>query len=118
MMDFQTYLALVDECKNYSSAEMLLAEYGYPPNCKLSADELVRAFNIIWAVSEANVRRLAELSCTKGYTTFCRKYGIPVRTGQRWIGADRNPPEYVVRLLGFAILSEEGEFYEEKRAST
>ena len=47
-MTYKKYLTLVNECKNYETAEAILAEYGFPADCEFSADGLIKAFDIIF----------------------------------------------------------------------
>lgn len=37
------------------------------------------------------------------------QYGIPYRTVQEWCAGRRHPPEYVVRLLAYAMSSDYGD---------
>ncbi len=45
-------------------------------------------------------------------TAFCEKFGIPRRNLVYWLAGQRTPPEYVMRLLTFAVNHAE-EFSEE-----
>lgn len=104
-MTYTYYISLVSECRGYASASAFLAEYGYPADCEFSADGLVKASEIIYAVSQFDFARLVELTKIKP-ASFCRKYSIPPRSFYNWVGGERQPPSYLMQLLGFALLSE------------
>ena len=49
----------------------------------------------------ADIRAASGLSRAE----FSRTYSIPVRSLEDWEAGHRVPPEYVVRLLAYAVLS-------------
>lgn len=104
-MTYKNYLTLVNECKNYDSAETILADYGFPADCEFSAEGLVKAFDIIFAVSRGDVAKLVEIS-GGNLSAFGREYNIPLRSLNNWIGGIRKASEYVIQILGFAMISE------------
>ena len=104
-MTYKNYLALVNECKNYDSAEAILAEYGFPADCEFSADGLIKAFDIIFAVSRGDIAKIIEAS-GGNLSAFGRDHNIPLRSLNNWVGGTRKAPEYVIQMLGFAALSE------------
>ena len=102
-MIYKEYIALIKECENYSSAEMLLGEYGYPPNSEWTADGLINACKIIYAVSRNDFASLVE---GKNLSAFCRAYNIPLRSAQNWQNGARKAPDYVLQMIGFVLISE------------
>lgn len=34
-----------------------------------------------------------------GATALSRRFGIPIRTVENWMGRERTPPDYVVRMM-------------------
>ena len=88
-----------------ASASAFLAEYGYPADCEFSADGLTKAFEIIFAVGQIDFAKLVELTNIKP-ASFCRKYNIPPRSFYNWVGGERLPPEYLIKFLGYVLLSE------------
>ena len=103
-MNYSEYLAYATEAKNCGSAEELRAEYGFPPECEWTADGLVKAFDIIYAVGKMDFSKITELS-GGNLSKLCRNFDIPLRTAQAWAASDRTPPSYIIQLLGFALLS-------------
>ena len=112
-MTYGEYLQYVYEAKNYDSAEKIQLEYGFPAECEFTGDGLVKAIDIIFAVSRSDFPKLVRLSSTNP-SAMCRRLNIPARTAQHWVSGDRNPPEYIIQLIGFALISEcdkEGEYH-------
>lgn len=104
-MNYKEYLAYIAEAQNYGSSEALRIEYGYPPECEWTAEGLVKAFDIIYAVSKSDFPKIVELS-GGNLSAMCREFNIPLRTGQSWALGERKPPAYIIQLLGFALISQ------------
>lgn len=104
-MNYKYYLALIDECKNYESADAIRLEYGFPPDCEFTAEGLIKAFDIIYAVSNSDFPKLVELG-GGNLSALCRGLNIPLRTAQNWAMGIRNAPDYVIQLIGYAMISE------------
>lgn len=103
-MNYKEYLAYVSEAKNYESAEAIRIEYGYPPECEWTAEGLIKAFDIIYAVSKSDFPKIVELS-GGNLSEMCRFMHIPLRTAQAWVAGDRTPSPYIIQMLGFALIS-------------
>ena len=61
--------------------------------------------DIIDAVSRSDFSKLLKLSGLNA-SALSRSLNIPARTGQGWASGTRTPPEYVIQLIGYAIISE------------
>lgn len=103
-MNYKEYLAYVNEAKNYESAEALWFEYGFPPDCEFTADGIIKAFDIIYAVSREDFPKLIDLS-GGNLSAMSRYYNIPLRTAQEWKSGSRKPPEYIIQMIGFVLIS-------------
>lgn len=104
-MNYKEYLAYVNEAKSCESAEVLRMEYGFPPECEWTADGLVKAFDIIYAVGKMDFSKITELS-GGNLSKLCRNFDIPLRTAQAWAAGDRTPPTYIIQMIGFALISQ------------
>lgn len=104
-MEYTKYLAYVNEAKSYESAEALRIEYGYPPECEWTAEGLIKAFDIIYAVSKSDFPKIIELS-GGNLSEMCRFMNIPLRTAQAWAAGDRTPSPYIIEMIGFALISQ------------
>ncbi len=101
-MKYSYYLAYIAEAKNYESSAALLAEYGYPGDCPLSPGNLIKAFDIIFAVSKGDFAALTG----SNRAAFARKFAIPSRSLQNWELGTREAPAYVLQMIGYILISE------------
>lgn len=104
---YERYLAYVGEAKNLQTAREFLSEYGFPTDCPYTADGVIKMCEIIFAVSRQDVEKIIELS---GMTRskFAKTYHIPYSTVNNWVdggGNKRTPPEYVIEMIGYTMLS-------------
>lgn len=104
-MTYRQYLVYVHEATEYNTAEEHMADYGFPADCPVSADSLLTMFEIIFAVSRSDFATLVSATNLTAYQ-LGRYYGINTRSATHWISGERKPPEYVIQLIGFAIISE------------
>ena len=104
-MTYEYYINLVKEAVNGNyNSERLLAEVGYPPEITLTADSFVKAIDVIIAVSNKSIKCLVELSGLS-MRAFAAKLLIPYRTMQDWCANTRKPPEYVLIMIGYILIS-------------
>lgn len=101
-MKYSYYLAYIAEAKNYESSAALLAEYGYPGDCPLSPDNLIKVFDIIFAVSKGDFAALTG----SNRAAFARKFSIPLRSLQNWELGTRKAPVYVLEMIGYILIVE------------
>ena len=104
-LNYQKYLAYIEEAKNYDSAEKIMMKYGFPPDCEFTAEGLAKVFDIIFAVSRLDFQKIIEVS-GRNPSTIYTSLNIPARTIQHWLSGDRNPADYIIKLIGFALISE------------
>lgn len=103
-MTYKEYLTLIGLCAEVGK-EQALAEYGFPADCELTADSLVKAFDIMDAVAHNNAAELLEVVGMTAYK-LGKMYNIPDRSINDWVRGKRTPPAYVLQLLGYALISE------------
>lgn len=113
-MSYIYYLSMINEAKNYENPEQFLGSFGYPEKCNCTPGQLIIIFNIIYAVMKNDLSELVNLS-NLTLKSFTEKYQIPMRTATHWKSGDRSAPEYVINLVGYAMISEilAGGLYEE-----
>ena len=104
-MNYKEYLAYVNEAKRYESTEAFRMEYGFPFNCEFTAEGLVQAFEIIYAVSKSDFPKIVELS-GGNLSAMCRGLNIPLRTAQNWALGNREASPYIIEMIGFALISQ------------
>ena len=104
-MTYKEYISRIADAKSYASAEAHLAEYGFPADCEFTANGLVKSFDIIFSVSRNDFPKLVELS-GGNLSALSRLLNIPLRTSQNWASGEREPSEYLIQLIGFALISQ------------
>ncbi len=110
-VDYAEYLLYVDDAKQNETAEDFLGDYGYPPNCPYDAETLIIWAQIIFAVAHNDWRKLVDVagekfSGLKTATAFARFFEIPHQSLQHWLHDRREPPVYIIQLVGFALASD------------
>ena len=100
-MTYSEYLGYIAEAE-HASAETLLAQYGFPADCPWGAETLVKVFEIIKAVADNDIKAIVGDNVTR----TAEYYGIPYRTMLKWVSGERSAPDYVIKMLGYAIISE------------
>lgn len=106
-MTFRKFISRLQDAKEAESEEMFIGEAGYPADEPLNAEDYIKSMHLIYAAAKGNFKELLS-----GYkiAPIARAYGIPYKSLQKWIKEERNPPEYLIRLVAFAIISDlEGE---------
>lgn len=102
-MTYIEYLAYISDAKKSSSPEEFTLEMGYGFMTPYSAENWQRVCNILFAVAHGDCKAVVGNASARA---FAIKYNIPDRTVQRWCTGERGVPEYVLQLLGFAVIAE------------
>lgn len=95
-MTYSEYLEFVRAAAKCSDLEELTTSAG-------EQGESLDNCGIIFAVSRGDLKKLVGRQSARA---FGLKYGIPDRTVQLWIKGERSAPEYLILLLGYAVMSE------------
>ena len=103
-MTYSEYLELVRAAAKCSSLEEVIARAG-------EQGESLDDCEIIFAASRGDLKKLVGRQSARA---FGIKYRIPDRTVQLWVKGERSAPEYLILLLGYAVMSEKSK---EKRAA-
>lgn len=84
---------------DFASRNQSLEEY------RDEAENITRHPDAIFTMAHGGFRAVRELS---GYTikAFAFRYGIPIRTVENWSMGARECPEYVWRLIAYAVFLE------------
>lgn len=105
-MTFDYYKTLIGEYINLGkSEEKLIAEIGYPEDITLSPDGFIKAISIIGSVVEHDIKRLVELSGLS-MRALSVKFAMPYRTLQDWCSGNRPATEYIIMLIGYALIGD------------
>ena len=102
-MTFFEFSAYAADAKNYDDLDNFLADMGFGAGVPYSGDNWHRVCEIIFAAAHGDIATLS-----KGMTSraFAIKYGLPERTVQHWISGARTAPDYVIALVGYAVISD------------
>ena len=99
-MCYSKFLSLLQCGLNEDTKAELRVFYPNKRMCK-------RVQQLMQAVLDGDVDALIALTDAVKFTAeFGRKFNIPQRTLSGWVLKQRTAPEYVVQLLGYAVLSE------------
>ena len=110
-MNYTEYLCRIDDAKVNAAWEDFLGDYGYPADCPYDAKTLIIWSRIIFAASRNDWEALTEVTAEQfpGYkklTNFAKHFEIPYMSLTNWINKSRQPPVYIIQLVGYAIISE------------
>ena len=110
-MNYTEYLCRIDDAKTHETADAYFMEYGYPFDCPYDAETLIIWARIIFAASRNDWKAIVEAAgkqfkLFKKITSFAKYFEIPLRSLRHWIDGERQPPIYIIQLVGYAIISE------------
>ena len=60
---------------------------------------------MIYQISQGGLKAMIKTE-ESGSMLFYEKFGLNPRTAQNWLNGERKAPEYTIRLLGFAVVSD------------
>lgn len=102
-MTYFQYQAYVEEAGKHDSITEFLADIGFGEDVPYSGENWARVCEIIYAVAHNQISLIIGAFTAR---SFAAKYGIPERTAQGWQNKERNAPDYVIELLGFAVIGD------------
>ena len=107
-MDYTTYAQLWAEATQYADFDLYVAERGWQDWMDAYADRSASAvtdvLQRIWDMAHDGTRAMRRLlGCSQ--VAFAARFTIPTRTVENWESGANVPPPYVMKLLGYAVLS-------------
>ncbi len=110
-MNYTEYLCRIDDAKTHETADAYLMEYGYPFDCPYDAQTLIIWAQIIFTASRNDWKALTEIAIEKiklfkSAAGFAKYFEIPYKSLRNWIEGRRQPPIYIIQLVGYALISE------------
>lgn len=106
MINYLYFKNSIEEAKAFESADCFAANHGHPLECPYDENGLMRLCTLIWAAAHSDMNTLIDLTTGGNLSQFARMYGLPIRTVQNWQRGERNPPDYMLPLLAYAIAAE------------
>ena len=108
MMDYATYAQLWAEATQYADFDLYVAERGWQGWMDAYADRsdsaVLDTLQRIWDMAHDGTRAMRRL-LGSSQAAFAARFGIPTRTVENWESGSNLPPPYVIKLLGYAVLS-------------
>ena len=106
-MKFEEYKAVVKEIRagEWGDAGEILLNYGYPPDCRWNAENVKRAFDIIWAAAKSDIKGIAAAAGVS-VATLAKSVGIPISTAEKWYTGVAGPKDYLFLMIGYCVLSD------------
>lgn len=100
-MTYNYYSHLLKSAAEIKSEKQFIEQMGFQEQIQLDADNFIKAMHIIYLTANGTFEELL-----KEYKIIqiSKKYEVPYKTIQHWIGGDRTAPEYVKKLIAFAII--------------
>ena len=68
-------------------------------------DEITHLLELIYQISRGGLEAMIKAE-ENGSMLFYEKFGLNPRTAQNWLNKERKAPEYTIRLLGFAVITD------------
>lgn len=102
-LDYTIFAKLYSEAKDYSDADMYIAERGWQEWMDdFCAEEVVKILNATYRIGDMSIE---EMRKKLGYSRaeMSKEYRIPIRTLENWDAGKRNPPEYVTSLIAYTV---------------
>lgn len=105
MISYHDFTRLLADTKEFETLDAYIAECGGSVNADVGA--VIELLTTIWALGHdgLNVDRILQIG-DMSLTNLSREYKIPYRTIQGWKLAERNPPEWLLPMIAYAVLSD------------
>ena len=105
-MKFSEFMQLLAESQEFLFPEQYPVEK-YTEKYGFTKEEIERASTIIYIVKNSKFPAIVKAS---GLTlpNFAAAYGIPLEMVEVWCSGRRKPPDYIVRFIGWILISEMG----------
>lgn len=102
--DFRRLLAAVFESAN---EENYIARHSGTVPLD-SADDAIRLLRTVWAMADGGltIKKIASVSGHRTARSLAPEYQIPARTLEDWGAGVRNPPEWQLPIIAYAVISD------------
>lgn len=106
MIPYQDFCRLLADTKEFETLDIYIAECGGSVNA--DADAAIELLTTIWSLGHDGLSMDSILKTNHAtMRDLSREYKIPYRTIQNWKAGVRNPPEWLLPMIAYAILSDE-----------
>lgn len=106
MIDYTDFRRLLTDATEYKDLDAYIAEVGGSVPLD-DVGKVVKLLTMIWDVVHAGLTiRSLSAACDISVRRIALQYGLPTRTVENWASGDRNPPEWQLPLIAYAVMSD------------
>ena len=107
MIDYELFLILYDEAKQYNSLEWFISERGWQAWMNnFEVEVIAQILEIIYEYSRCTIKDIRnKLNISRA--TFSRIYNIPIRTIENWDTIPSKIPVYTEELIKYTLFVKE-----------
>lgn len=107
MISYQDFCRLLTDTKEFDSLDAYIAECGGSVNVE-PVEAAIKLLEIIWQLGHDGLSMDSILKTNHAtMRDLSQGYKIPYRTIQNWKAGVRNPPEWLLPMVAYAILNDE-----------
>lgn len=107
MINYELFLILYDEAKQYNSLEWFISERGWQEWMNdFEVEIIAKILEIIYEYSRCTIKDIrSKLDISRA--SFSREYSIPLRTIEDWDAEKSKIPEYTEKLIKYTLFIKE-----------
>lgn len=105
MISYQDFCRLLTDTEEFDALDAYISECGGSVNADV--DAVTKLLTIIWELGHDGLSMDGIMQINNAtMRDLSREYKIPYRTIQGWKLAERNPPEWLLPMIAYAVLSD------------
>lgn len=106
MIPYSDFLRLLTDVRECKTLEQYIAEVGGSVPLD-DVDEVIRTLETIWEIASDGLT-IKSISKTLGIPVrqISIQYGMSMRTVEYWASGDRNPSEWMLPMIAYAVMSD------------
>lgn len=105
MISYHDFTRLLTDTREFETLEDYIGECGGSINADV--DAVTELLTIIWELGHDGLSMDGIMQINNAtMRDLSREYKIPYRTIQGWKLAERNPPEWLLPMIAYAVLSD------------
>lgn len=105
-INYSTFVRLYNEAEEEKDLDMYIAMRGWQDDWMCdSTEDVVAALREIHEIAQSDFKRIREI-LGMSQAEMIRAYDIPVRTLKSWEYGEREPADYVRKLISYAAVME------------
>lgn len=106
MIPYQDFKRLLTDTTECNDLDAYIAEVGGSVPMD-DVDDEIKLLSMIWAMGNKGLTiKSLSAACDISVRKIAMQYGLPTRTVENWASGDRNPPEWQLPLIAYAVISD------------